>query len=154
MVQKFHPRGVIWVPSFQPQAGHLSENIWWLSCPVWRCPWVNWSDKTWVDKCPPCPPGRILRPCWSCCIAYIQHSARDKINENPKFQSYKPLHLESFCVKCQAKMINILGKIKTDKQISFWSELPFSSKGCAKYDKIDRRCLPKIQQTKIAVTKI
>ena len=25
MVQKIHPRGVIWVPSIQPQAGHLSE---------------------------------------------------------------------------------------------------------------------------------
>ena len=25
MVQKFHPQGVIWVPSIQPQAGHLSE---------------------------------------------------------------------------------------------------------------------------------
>ena len=26
MVQKIHPRGVIWVPSNRPQAGHLSEN--------------------------------------------------------------------------------------------------------------------------------
>ena len=25
MVQKIHPRGVIWVPSNRPQAGHLSE---------------------------------------------------------------------------------------------------------------------------------
>ena len=25
MVQKIHPRGVIWVPSIHPQAGHLSE---------------------------------------------------------------------------------------------------------------------------------
>jgi hypothetical protein len=25
MVQKIHPRGVIWVPSFHPHAGHLSE---------------------------------------------------------------------------------------------------------------------------------
>ena len=25
MVQKIHPRGVIWVPRIQPQAGHLSE---------------------------------------------------------------------------------------------------------------------------------
>ena len=25
MVQKIHPRGVIWVPSIPPQAGHLSE---------------------------------------------------------------------------------------------------------------------------------
>ena len=25
MVEKIHPRGVIWVPSIHPQAGHLSE---------------------------------------------------------------------------------------------------------------------------------
>ena len=25
MVQKIHPRGVIWVPSIQPRTGHLSE---------------------------------------------------------------------------------------------------------------------------------
>ena len=25
MVQKIHPRGVNWVPSNRPQAGHLSE---------------------------------------------------------------------------------------------------------------------------------
>ena len=25
MVQKIHPRGVIWVPSISPHAGHLSE---------------------------------------------------------------------------------------------------------------------------------
>ena len=25
MVQKIHPRGVIWVPSIHPHAGHLSE---------------------------------------------------------------------------------------------------------------------------------
>ena len=25
MVQNIHPRGVIWVPNSQPQAGHLSE---------------------------------------------------------------------------------------------------------------------------------
>ena len=25
MVQKIHPRGVIWVPSFPPHAGHLSK---------------------------------------------------------------------------------------------------------------------------------
>jgi hypothetical protein len=25
MVQKIHPRGVFWVPSIHPQAGHLSE---------------------------------------------------------------------------------------------------------------------------------
>ena len=25
MVQKIHPRGVIWVPSSRPHAGHLSE---------------------------------------------------------------------------------------------------------------------------------
>ena len=25
MVQKIHPQGVIWVPSIQPRAGHLSE---------------------------------------------------------------------------------------------------------------------------------
>ena len=25
MVQKIHPQDVIWVPSSQPQAGHLSE---------------------------------------------------------------------------------------------------------------------------------
>jgi len=25
MVQKIHPWGVIWVPSFPPHAGHLSE---------------------------------------------------------------------------------------------------------------------------------
>ena len=25
MVQKIHPKGVIWVPSIPPQVGHLSE---------------------------------------------------------------------------------------------------------------------------------
>ena len=25
MIQKIHPRGVIWVPNSSPQAGHLSE---------------------------------------------------------------------------------------------------------------------------------
>jgi hypothetical protein len=41
MVQKIHPRGVIWIPSISPHAGRLSEKKWRLSCPVWRCPWLT-----------------------------------------------------------------------------------------------------------------
>ena len=40
MVQKIHPRGVIWVPNFPPQAGHLSEKNDNLAVQNEDCQWI------------------------------------------------------------------------------------------------------------------
>ena len=41
MVQKIHPRGVIWVPSISPHAGHLSEKNDDLAVQYEDCPWLK-----------------------------------------------------------------------------------------------------------------
>ena len=41
MDQKIHPRGVIWVPSSPPHAGHLSEKNDDLAAQYEDCPWVD-----------------------------------------------------------------------------------------------------------------
>ena len=40
MIQKIHPRGVIWVPNSSPQAGHLSEKNDDLAVQYENCPCI------------------------------------------------------------------------------------------------------------------
>ena len=41
MVRKIHPQSVIWVPSFPPQAGHLSEKNDDLAVQYEDCPCLS-----------------------------------------------------------------------------------------------------------------
>ena len=63
MVQKIHPRGVIWVPNSQPQAGHLSEKKWWISCPVWRLSMTT-SVTQWLYVLPRLLKKKVSKNYW------------------------------------------------------------------------------------------